>query len=286
MSCKTSPCGVECWQLPAKPRSPRGRSGGRQRHRDSATPSASSSHISSSESPDLMRAVTVEGDRAIFSEIMQIITSAVRGILDSRRGNVCGRPCLLVHNASSGRKRPELSPSPAENNQVSKSCRFRKVCVNGVPRSSDSPIPTQTTTMVKEPEFHPSSPAILQRLVRVVATIGPHSSLAVEVSNRSELTMPLLQRHFQHNHWLRRVMSALRNSGRQNTPRLVHFGTRRPISLASTSSTPTNVAPQWQEASGHSWIGSDAKWVEPCLPILRSWHRSSCTRRHQVHSLR
>ena len=35
-------------------------------------------HVSSSESPDLRRAVTVEGDRAVFSEIMQIITSAVR----------------------------------------------------------------------------------------------------------------------------------------------------------------------------------------------------------------
>ena len=40
--------------------------------------STSSSHVSSSESPDLRRAVTVEGGRAVFSEIMQIRTSAVR----------------------------------------------------------------------------------------------------------------------------------------------------------------------------------------------------------------
>ena len=40
--------------------------------------STSSSHVSSSESPDLRRAVTVKGDRAVFSEIMQIMTSAVR----------------------------------------------------------------------------------------------------------------------------------------------------------------------------------------------------------------
>ena len=76
---ETSPCGVvECQQVPAKPRAPTGRSGGRQRHRDLATHSTSSSHVSSSESPDLRRAIIVEGDRAVFSEIMQIITSAVR----------------------------------------------------------------------------------------------------------------------------------------------------------------------------------------------------------------
>ena len=60
--------------------------------------------------------------------------------------------------------------------------------------------------MIKEPAFHPSSPAVLQQLVR-------DSSFAVEVSNRSELTMQLLQRRFQHfsDDCLRRVMSALRN---------------------------------------------------------------------------
>ena len=67
--------------------------------------------------------------------------------------------------------------------------------------------------MVKEPVFHPSSPAVLQRLVRVIVSMGPHSSFAVEVSNRSELTMQLLQRRFQRlsDDWLRRGMSALRN---------------------------------------------------------------------------
>ena len=44
----------------------------------STTLSTSSSPASSSESPKLRRAVTVEGDRAVFSEIMQITTSAVR----------------------------------------------------------------------------------------------------------------------------------------------------------------------------------------------------------------
>ena len=97
---------------------------------------------------------------------------------------------------------------------------------------------------------------------------------------------------------LRRVMNALRNwqIWRQNTPRQFLFGTHQPISLVSTSSLPTNVAPQWREASGHSWIGSDANWVERFLPILRSWHRSGYTRYgscrlqlmrcHQVFSLR
>ena len=42
------------------------------------TLSTSSSPSSSNDSPDLRRAVTVEGDRAVFSEIMQITTSAVR----------------------------------------------------------------------------------------------------------------------------------------------------------------------------------------------------------------
>ena len=44
----------------------------------STTPSTSSSHDSSSASLDPRRAVTVEGDRAVFSKIMQIATSAVR----------------------------------------------------------------------------------------------------------------------------------------------------------------------------------------------------------------
>ena len=44
----------------------------------STTPSTSSSPDASSASPDLRRAVTVEGDRAVFSKILQIATSAVR----------------------------------------------------------------------------------------------------------------------------------------------------------------------------------------------------------------
>ena len=67
-------------------------------------------------------------------------------------------------------------------------------------------------------------------------------------------------------------------SGHRITPRLFLFGTHQLISLVSTSSLPTDVAPQWREASGHSWIGSDANWVELFLPILRSWHRSDYTR--------
>ena len=45
---------------------------------NSAILSTSSSFSSSSDSPCLKRSVTVEGDQAVFSEIMQIITSAVR----------------------------------------------------------------------------------------------------------------------------------------------------------------------------------------------------------------
>ena len=67
---ETSSCGVvKCQQVPAKPRAPRGRSGGRQRHQVLAIHSTSSSHVSSSESPDLRRAVIVEDDRAVFSDI-------------------------------------------------------------------------------------------------------------------------------------------------------------------------------------------------------------------------
>ena len=160
---ETSPCGVvECQQVPAKPRAPRGRSGGRQRHRDLATHSTSSSHVSSSESPDLRRAVIVEGDRAVFYEIMQIITSAVRELWMAEGVTSVDDPACLyttprqvchhmdehkledahIDSAVQGwtlakkwvyswrryntrrRKRTELSPSPAENNQVFKSCRF------------------------------------------------------------------------------------------------------------------------------------------------------------------
>ena len=66
----------------------------------------------------------------------------------------------------------EPSPSPAENNQVFKSRRFRQVCENGVPRSSDLPVPAQATTVVNEPGFHPSSPDVLQRLVSVIVAMA------------------------------------------------------------------------------------------------------------------
>ena len=44
----------------------------------------------SSESPDPRRAVTVEGDRAVFSKIMKIATSAVRNLWTAEGGGVCG----------------------------------------------------------------------------------------------------------------------------------------------------------------------------------------------------
>ena len=69
---------------------------------ENSAPSTSSSHDSSSESPVLRRAVTVEGDRAVFSETMQIATSAVRDLWTAEWGDVCGRPSLLVHKVSSG----------------------------------------------------------------------------------------------------------------------------------------------------------------------------------------
>ena len=123
---------------------------------------------------------------------------------------------------------------------------------------------------------------VLQQLVQVTVEMGPHSRFAVEVSDGSELTIQLLQRRFQRfsDDWLRRVMNALRNWqiwASKHSPPLPFFGTQQLISLVSTSSLPTNVAPQWREASGHSWSGSDANWVEPFLPILRSWHRSDYT---------
>ena len=111
------------------------------------------------------------------------------------------------------RKRTELSPSLVADNKIFKSCRFGKICANGIPRFSDSPIPTQATSMTKEPAFHSSSPAVLQQLIQVIVDMGPHSSFAVEASHRSELTIHLLQRRFQRfsDDWLRRVMNALRN---------------------------------------------------------------------------
>ena len=109
----------------------------------STTPPPNSSHVSSSESPDLRRAVTVEGDRAVFSEIMQIMTSAFRKLwIAEGVKSVDDLACLYttprqvdanVDSAVQGwtmakkwlsslrrynirrRKRTELSPSPAVN---------------------------------------------------------------------------------------------------------------------------------------------------------------------------
>ena len=217
-----------------------------------STPTTRTSHVSSSESTDLRRAVTVEGDRAVFSEIMQIMTSAVRKLwIAEGVKSVDDLACLYTtprqvchhmdeHNLDDAnidsavqgwtmakkrlsswrrcnmrrRKRTELSPSPAVNIHVFKSRRFGKIRVNDVPRSSDSPIPTRATTTIKEPAFHPSSPAVLQQLVQVIVEMGPHSSFAIEVSSCSGLTMQLLQQRFQHfsDDWLPRVMNALRVS--------------------------------------------------------------------------
>ena len=126
--------------------------------------STNSSHVSSSESPDLRRAVIVKGDRAVFSEIMQVMTSAVRKLwIAEGVKSVDDLACLYTtprqvcyhmdeHNLEDanidsavqgwtmakkwvsswrrynirGRKRTELSPSPVADNQVFKSCRFGK----------------------------------------------------------------------------------------------------------------------------------------------------------------
>ena len=189
----------------------------------STTPSTSSSHDSSSASPDLRRAVTVEGDRAVFSRIMQIAPSAVRDLWTAEGvTSVDDLACLYTgprqvchpvqrwttarkwisswrrYNTRGRKRGAEHPPTPAENGQVFNSRRFGQVRENGVPRSSDSPVPTQATTVVNEPGFHPSSPAVLQRLVSVIVAMGPYSSFADEVSDCSELTTQLLQRRFQH----------------------------------------------------------------------------------------
>ena len=139
--------------------------------------------------------------------------------------------------------------------------RFGKICSEGLSAFSNSQIPTQATTTTREPAFHSSSPVILQQLVQVIMIMGPHSRFSVEVSDGSELTIQLLQRRFQRfsDDWLRRVLNALRNWqiwASKHCPPLL-FGTPPRISLVSTSSLSTNVVPQWPEASGHNWIGSD-----------------------------
>ena len=146
---------------------------------------------------------------ACTQDLVRSATSAVQGWTTARKWVSSWRR----YNTRGRKRGAEPPPSPAENNQVFKSRRFGQIRENGVPRSSDSPVPAQATTVVNEPGFHPSSPAVLQRLVSVIVAIGPHSSFADEVSDCSELTMQLLQRRFQHfsDDWLRRVMCALRN---------------------------------------------------------------------------
>ena len=212
------------------------------------TLSTSSSLSSSSDSPNLRRAVTVEGDQPVLSEIMQITTSAVRKLwIAEGVKTVDDLACLYTtprqvcyhldeedtHIDSAvkswtvarrwvsswkrynirRRKRMVLSPRPVPDNKIFKSCRFGKICANGLSNFSNSPIPTQATTTTREPTFHSSSPVVLQQLVQVIVEKGPHSRFAVEVSDGSELTIQLLQRRFQRfsDDWLRRVMNALRN---------------------------------------------------------------------------
>ena len=187
------------------------------------TLSTSSSPSSSSDSPNLRRAVTVEGDRAVFSEIMQITTSAVRKLwIAEGVRTVDDLACLYTtprqvcyhmdeHSLEDAhidsavkswtvakrwvsswkrynmrrRERTELLPSPVPDNKIFKSCRFGKFCANGISNFSNSPIPTQATTTTRDPAFHSSSPVVLQQLVQVIVEMGPHSSFAVEVSDRS-----------------------------------------------------------------------------------------------------
>ena len=62
--------------------------------------STSSCLSSSSDSPNLKRSVTVEGDQAVFSEIMQITTSAVRKLWIAQGVSVksAQRTCLFSPN--------------------------------------------------------------------------------------------------------------------------------------------------------------------------------------------
>ena len=211
--------------------------------------STSSSLSSSSDSPNLKRSVTVEGDQAVFSEIMQITTSAVRKLWIAGEETVYDLACLYAtpreicyhldehsledkHIDSAVRswtvakrwvsswkryslrrqKRKVLSPRPVPDNKAFKNDRFGKICAKDLSVFSNSQIPTQATTTAGEPAFHSSSPVILQQLVQVIRKMGQHSRFSVEVSDGSDLTMQLLQRRFQRfsDDWLRRIMNALR----------------------------------------------------------------------------
>ena len=167
---------------------------------NSATLSSSSSLSSSSDSPNLRRSVTVEGDQAVFSEIMQITTSAVRKLwiaegvktvddlaclyttsrqicyhldehsLEDKHIDSAVKSWTVARRWVSSwkrynmrrRKRKVLSPLPVRDNKVFKSGRFGKICAVGLSAFSNSPIPTQATTTTIEPAFHSSSPVILQ----------------------------------------------------------------------------------------------------------------------------
>ena len=218
---------------------------------NSTTLSTSSCLSSSSDSPNLRRSDTVEGDQTVISEIMHITTSAVRKMwiaegvetdddlaclyttprqicyhldehsLEDKHIDSAVRSWTVAKRWVSSwkrynmrrRKRKVLSSRPVPDNKVFKSGRFGKICANDLSAFTNSPIPTQATTTTGEPAFHSSSPLILQQLVQVIRKMGPHSRFSVEVSDGSELTMQLLQRRFQRfsYDWLRRIMNALRN---------------------------------------------------------------------------
>ena len=185
--------------------------------------STSSCLSSSSDSPNLKRSVTVEGDQAVFSEIMQITTSAVHKLwiaegvetvddlacLYSTPREICYR--LDEHSLEDKhidsaveswtvtrkwvsswkrysmrrRKRKVLSPRLVPDNKVFKNDRFGKICASDLSAFSNSPFPTQATTTTREPAFHSSSLVILQQLVQVIRKMGPHSRFSVEVSDGS-----------------------------------------------------------------------------------------------------
>ena len=95
------------------------------------TPSTSSSH-SSLASSDFRRAVTVEGDRAVFSKIMHIVTSAVRRFSPSRsRLSVSFDGCRgSVHNEVQRRESGGYAPGGSRSP--------RRVCYDRLEPSTQS----------------------------------------------------------------------------------------------------------------------------------------------------
>ena len=155
--------------------------------------STSSCLSSSSDSPNLKRSVTVEGDQAVFSEIMQITTSAVLKLwIAEGVETVDDLACLYAtpreicyhldeHSVEDKhidsavkswtvarrwvsswkgysmrrRKRKVLSPRPVPDNKVFKNDRFGKICANDLSAFSNSPIPTQATRQESQPSILP-----------------------------------------------------------------------------------------------------------------------------------